>query len=202
MFCTNCGKEIPAGTKYCPSCGQEIKGSSAFDNMAENVNRAFDNAEQQLGSAVKDVHDTFSNAGQPYDGQPLKTDRGLLAYIVLNIITCGIYGYYFIYKMAHDINIACDGDGEKTGGLVAFIVLSFLTCGIYSWYWEYKLGNRLAANADRYGMRFQENGTTILLWCLFGVLICGIGPYIAMYILIKNANAICGGYNRAHGLGY
>ena len=37
-------------------------------------------------------------------GQPLKTDRSLVSYILLSIITCGIYSYYFIYKMAYDVN--------------------------------------------------------------------------------------------------
>ena len=56
-----------------------------------------------------------------------------------------------------------------------------ITCGIYAWYWYYKLGNRLANNAGRYGLGIQENGTTVLMWCIFGTLICGIGPFIAMH---------------------
>ena len=80
-----------------------------------------------------------------------------------------------------------------------FILLSILTCGIYSWIWQYSLGNRLAANAPRYGMNFQENGTTVLLWDLFGILLCGIGPFIAMNIIIKNTNSICMAYNRSKG---
>ena len=75
-----------------------------------------------------------------------------------------------------------------------------ITCGIYTWFWYYNLGNRLAANAPRYGMTFQENGTTILLWQIFGSFLCGIGPFVAMYILIKNTNQICNAYNRKHGL--
>ena len=102
--------------------------------------------------------------------------------------------------MAHDVNIACEGDGEQTSGLVAFILLSIITCGIYSWVWYYKLGNRLAANAPRYGLSFQENGTTVLLWFVFGALLCGIGPFIAMNILIKNSNRICNAYNRKYNL--
>jgi hypothetical protein len=88
---------------------------------------------------------------------------GFCTGILLSLITCGIYGYYFIYKLAEEVNIACEGDGEQTSGLVAFILLSFITCGIYAYYWYYKLGNRLAANAVRYNLNFQENGTTVLM---------------------------------------
>lgn len=148
--------------------------------------------------------------GQPGPGVPpppggyavarLKADRSLLAYILLTLITCGIYSWYFIYALARDVNVACAGDGKQTAGLVKFILLSLITCGIYSFIWYYGLGNRLAANAPRYGMNFQENGTTVLLWLFFGSLLCGIGPFIALHIIIKNANQLCGAYNYQHGI--
>lgn len=116
-------------------------------------------------------------------------------YILLSIITCGIYSYYFIYKLAQDMNVVCEGDGQKTPGLVQFIVLSFITCGIYSWFYYYGLGNRMAENAPRYGLSFSENGTTVLIWLIFGALICGIGPFVAMHILIKNMNSLAHAYN-------
>lgn len=83
---------------------------------------------------------------------------------------------------------------DANRSLPMYILLSIVTCGIYSYYWHYALGNRLAENAPRYGMSFTENGTTVLLWRLFGVLICGIGPLIAMHIVIKNTNALAGAY--------
>jgi len=89
----------------------------------------------------------------------------------------------------------CAGDGKDTAGLIKFILLSVITCSIYSWIWYYNLGNRLASNAPRYGLNFQENGTTVLMWQIFGALICGIGPFIAMHILIKNTNALAVAYN-------
>ena len=144
-----------------------------------------------------------TNPGTPpgqFVRQPLKTDRSLVLYIILAIVTCGIYSYYFLYAMARDVNIVCEGDGKKTPGLLAFILLSFITCGIYAIFWYYGLGNRLAANAPRYNMNFQENGTTILLWYLFGAFLCGIGPFVAMHILIKNTNALCYAYNRYNNL--
>lgn len=201
MYCKNCGKPIPDNTKFCPYCGTQFSSAESFSKAANDM---FNSTEKELGSAINEVRQSFNgsnqNSGQGYyNGEKLKDDRGLISYILLNLITCGIYGYYFLYKMAHDVNIACEGDGQSTAGLVQFIVLSFITCGIYSWYWYYKLGNRLAANAPKYGMNFQENGTTVLLWLLFGLLLCGIGPFIAMYILIKNSNMICNAYNRAHG---
>lgn len=175
------------------------KDASAQPNRP-GPNGQYQQNQYQQGPGAPNAGNPYPPGPAPLNLRPLKTDRGLLAYIVLDIITCGIYGYYFLYAMARDVNIACEGDGKKTGGLIAFILLSYITCGFYALYWYYSLGNRLAANAPRYGMNFQENGTTVLLWYLVGLLLCGIGPYVAMHYLIKNTNSICSAYNQAHGL--
>jgi len=205
MFCSKCGNNVQDGMKFCNNCGNPMSFESAAVQMAQN---AFNQAENEVNNMVneaKGAYQNYSNGNyngnfNANSGERLQTDRTLLLFILLSCITCGIYSYYFIYKMAKDVNIACEGDGEKTSGLVEFILLSLVTCGIYSWIWHYKLGNRLEANAPRYGLRFQENGTTVLLWMLFGMLLCGIGYYMAMYILIKNTNAICAAYNEKYNL--
>ncbi|MBO4484827.1 MAG: DUF4234 domain-containing protein [Lachnospiraceae bacterium] len=199
MFCPNCGMTVTEETKFCPGCGAILKESNA-NQWTQDVNQAFRGAESQLGNAFNDIRNSFTGGGAPR-GPRLTTDRSLLMYIILTIVTCGIYGWWFIYSLAQDVNTACEGDGENTPGLVAFIVLSYITCGIYAYWWYYKLGNRLQSNAYRYGMQFSENGTTVLLWLIFGSFLCGIGPFVAIYILIKNTNAICRAYNQVNGYG-
>lgn len=130
----------------------------------------------------------------------LKTNRGLLKYILLNFITCGIYNYFLIHNLARDTNEICQGDGRKTGGLLAFILLSFITCGIYSLVWWYKLCNRIAANGPRYNTFIQQNGATYLLWTIVGIFLCGLGPLVATYQVLHNMNALCAAYNRHNGL--
>ena len=136
-----------------------------------------------------------SQTGGVYTG-PLKTDRSLVLYILLGFLTCGIYQLYVFYTIMRDVNVACDGDGRHTPGLLEFILFGILTCGIYDLYWFYSVGNRLADNAPRYGLHFQENGTTLLLWMLIGSLLCFIGNYVGIYFLLNNVNAICSAYNQ------
>ena len=136
-----------------------------------------------------------SQTGGVYTG-PLKTDRSLVLYILLGFLTCGIYQLYVFYTIMRDVNVACDGDGRHTPGLLEFILFGILTCGIYDLYWFYSVGNRLADNAPRYGLHFQENGTTLLLWMLIGSLLCFIGSYVGIYFLLNNVNAICSAYNQ------
>ena len=99
-----------------------------------------------------------------------------------------------LLRFHHDTRVA-EIDGDSTPGLAAFILLSFVTCGFYALYWYYKIGNRLQANAPRYGLMFQENGTTVLMWQIVGALLCGLGPIFAMNIIIKNTNAMATAYN-------
>lgn len=180
--------------------GEEPLVGKNADDIRQEFAEGF--AELRSGSGTSAQTDrNVREAQAAYEGGSvrMKTDRSLVTYILLSIITCGIYSYYFLYAMARDANVICSADGKKTGGLLAFILLSFITCGFYALYWYYALGNRLAENAPRYGMSFQENGTTVLLWYLVGALVCGIGPFVAMHILIKNMNSLSVAYNMKHG---
>lgn len=185
------------------SDAQQTTGAGASDAQAHGA--ADDSIGAQAGSADHSTADAGGNFNRYYQSQsqpgggytgPLKTDRSLVLYILLGILTCGIYQLYVFYTIMRDVNVACDGDGRHTPGLLEFILFGILTCGIYDLYWFYSVGNRLADNAPRYGLHFQENGTTLLLWMLIGSLLCFIGSYVGIYFLLNNVNAICSAYNQ------
>lgn len=146
----------------------------------------------------KYLHDFLCRVlpGSTIDLPMLRTDRNIVFYIIFTVFTLGIYGYYFIYQMAQDVNTVYKGNGARTGGLVFFMIMCIITFGIYSWYWYYNVGDRLHDSAPAYGMYFRETGTTILILYLIGFLIFFVGSFYAVYILIRNTNAICEEYNR------
>jgi len=123
--------------------------------------------------------------------------RNLAGLVVLSVITLGIYGLYWIYKLANDVNTVCEGDGKKTAGFLKYFLLTLVTFGIYSFVWVYMLGDRLQDNGERYNIKIKEDGGIILLWLLLGSFII-IGPFIALHIIIKNMNALAEEYNRIH----
>lgn len=125
---------------------------------------------------------------------PVKTNRSLLMYWLLSFVTCGIYTFIFIHELAKDMNVIGYGDGQETAGLGKFIVFNILTCGIYSYIWYYQIAERLSINGPRYNVGIQETGMTVLLWMTLGSLLCGIGPLIGLYIIIKNANTVAFAY--------
>lgn len=127
--------------------------------------------------------------------------RNFWVYLLLNFVTCGIYGLYFWYVWNEDVNCICAGDGQEMPNYIVVVLLGVITCGIYIFYWMYKQGNRLQANADRYGVRLQENGSTFLLWSLLGLITCSLAQCYGHYLMIHTVNRIAPGYNRANSFG-
>ena len=73
---------------------------------------------------------------------------------------------------------------------MAAAALSTLTFGLYNIYWTYKIGQRLHANAPRYGFKMVENGKDIALLDAFSF------GFISAYELLKNMNKIAKVYNQ------
>lgn len=122
-------------------------------------------------------------------------ERSFIVYLLLSIITCGLYSIYFWYVYTEDLNNITEGDGAPLQNFIVVILLTIVTCGIYKYVWMYQLGNKLQMNGPRYNVCIQENGTTILLWAVLGIFLLGIGPIVAHYFLINNFNELAVRYN-------
>ena len=120
--------------------------------------------------------------------------RNFWMYLLLNIVTCGFYSWYFFYTTTRDINTMVGDDGRNTEPTTV-LLFTLVTCGFYSYYWYYDQGNRIKALPDRNNIPCNENGTSYLMWILLGTLICGIGSYIGIYLFIKNLNELISAYN-------
>ena len=127
----------------------------------------------------------------------VKTDRSLLVYILLTLVTCGIYSLIFVHELANDVNEMCKDDGKITQGLLMYILLTLVTCGFYSIYWWYSVADRIGSAASRRGLHHLNfNGSTYLLWFLVGALICGIGSLVALHKLFDACNQVGNQYNQ------
>lgn len=70
-----------------------------------------------------------------------KQPRSIGLCIVLSIITCGIYGYYWLYCIHKDVQTVSPNPMTTDGGMV--VLLTIVTCGIYGMYWAFKMGQQL-----------------------------------------------------------
>jgi len=113
----------------------------------------------------------------------------------LGMLLLCILGLMWLNTLTKKINAVCEGDGKKTAGAVKFLLLGLITFGIYNLLWLYMLGERLQDNARRYNLSFKESGSVVLLWFVPGMFILA-GPFISLYIIIKNTNALSIEYSK------
>lgn len=91
----------------------------------------------------------------------MKQPRSVGLCIVLSIVTCSIYLWYWIYCVHNDVQEVCGRPMGTSGGMV--VVLTLITCGFYGIYWNYKMGRFL----DQ--AKGQPNGYSGLVYMVLSI---------------------------------
>ncbi len=118
-------------------------------------------------------------------------NRNIAVCIILSIVTCGIYGLYWLACLANDVNEVSGRQDDLSGGMV--VLLSIVTCSIYHLYWSYTAGEKIDAARQARGLPVQSNGLVYLLLSLFGL-------SIVAYALMQNElNRMSGPYQPYYG---
>lgn len=126
----------------------------------------------------------------------LKTDRSLLKYILLSLITFGIYGLVVMSNISTDINtVASRYDGKKTMHFCLVVFLfSWLTMGIVPIIWSHRISDRIGGELRRRGISYSFDASDFWLWDVLGSLII-VGPFIYMNKMLTAMNMLCADYN-------
>jgi len=181
-ICKNCGAKMADDINFCVVCGESTIQMTSYDS--------FDNL--TIESADGDVQATL----QQKPAKILKTNRSLIKYILLSIITFGIYGIIVMTGIGSDINaIAGRYDKKKTMNfcLVAFI-FSWLTLGIVPLIWYHKLSNRIDDELYRRKVYYPFGASTFWGWSVLGSFII-IGPFVYIHKLFTAMNELSADYN-------
>ena len=128
----------------------------------------------------------------------LRTDRGLIKFFLLSLITFGIYGIVVMSHISTEINeIATKHDGKNTMHYcLVFFVLSWLTLGIYPLIWYHNLSNRIGNELIRRGLDYRISAGTFWGWGFLGILLFGIGPLVYIHKLMRAMNTLAADYNK------
>lgn len=125
----------------------------------------------------------------------MKTNRGMLKYFLLGIITLGIYPAVVMSHLTSDINIiASRYDGRKTMHYCAIVLFAAITLGIAPLVWIHRLCKRMGNELSRRGIDYKFGAGTFWGWGFFGSLII-VGPFIYIHKLMKAMNKLCANYN-------
>ncbi len=139
-YCSNCGKEIPNETSFCPSCGTKVGENKPNPSMNQN---------------------SGNNGG-------MVEEKNIVTCIILSIVTCGIYGIIWYINLVDDVNRICNDDKSSQSGATVFL-LTLITCGIYGIIWFHNCGQRLAVAGRKYGKDIQDNSTLYLILSIVGL---------------------------------
>lgn len=107
---------------------------------------------------------------QPHQGGGLTgvgEKRDPIMVIVLSIVTCGIYMYYWVYQTSMEIKNALGGREDINPTLD--VVLSIFTCGIYLIYLFYRYPQLLLELQDRTSQPRNDITVISLVLALVGV---------------------------------
>lgn len=126
------------------------------------------------------------------------TQRGLLKYILLSLITFGIYSLVVMSHISEEINMeASPRDGKHTMHfLLIYFIFSWLTLGIAPLVWYHRLSNRIGEELTARNIDFNFGASDFWLWNILGSLII-VGPFIYLHRLLKSMNLINMDYIKA-----
>lgn len=179
MFCPNCGQSLDGSPAFCPNCGtplnrQQPQQEPDYTAPQDDYSAPQNSYAPQGGYGAQG---NYGNQGD-YGAQNYNTyapaprapivNRSIAVCIILSLVTCGIYGIYWLVCMVNDLNTATGDAGATSGGMV--VLLTLVTCGIYGLYWLYKAGTQVTVIQQRYsGRSDSSNGILYLILGIFGL---------------------------------
>ena len=128
----------------------------------------------------------------------LPENRGLLKFILLQIVTLGIYGLYLIHQEAKETNLACREDGQNTRGLLGYLLLGLITVGIYPIVWRCSWIGRCNSYLTRSNKpQGLQVSTYLLTVFILGVLTLGIMTIVLAGKVLCLQNSVNKAYNES-----
>ena len=101
--------------------------------------------------------------------------------ILLSIITCGIYGIYWLIMLNDETNYVSGHQQDGTSGGVVFL-LTLVTCGIYGYYWCYKQGEKQGEKLNEAKMQrgIMVDSSASVLYLILSIFGLSIVSYALM----------------------
>lgn len=120
--------------------------------------------------------------------------RSVPIFVVLSIVTCGVFYLIWLAMIADDIKELSDDKEAMSGGMV--LLLSIVTCGIYTLVWYYQAGKYIAKLRAMRNMPVNSNMEIVyLLLGFFGFGIVSVALIQNEVNDILDVSMAGGGYN-------
>ena len=138
----------------------------------------------------------------PYDEEErerkpekLRTDRSMWKFMILTVLTFGIYSILFFIPFSFDLDkVAPKSDRSRTMNYLWVYLLAFFTFGSVIYVWHYQIAARVEEALERRKIEYEFGTGDFWGWFLFGSLIL-VGPFVYFHKLCKAMNLLCASYN-------
>ena len=126
----------------------------------------------------------------------LATNRSLTKFILLGIITLGIYSVWQTARSGDDLNLmASKWDGKRSMSYwLIFFLLGPITLQIMSLVWWNGFAARIGNEQVRRGLPKTVSASDFWLWGILGSIII-VGPFIFAHKWLHAMNSLCANYN-------
>jgi hypothetical protein len=196
MFCPNCGAKNRESAKFCTKCGTRIlshrESQSTDTESYPSVFKDYHHfRDQELEAATPPSVESGPHFLSAPPG-PGRTnfpghERDIAWSLILSLLTCGIYGFVWLYKIGKDIRNQ-SGGRDPHAGLDLLLVL--LTGGIWGLYLAYKYPKLIDEIQRKAGLRQGNLSIPCLLLAIVGFwTVYGLG-LISLALMQNELNKI------------
>lgn len=160
MYCSNCGKELKEGSRFCPGCGMTLRECQDSEHFDETVIKSMTDSRKELNQSVE---------SKVYKEQPVK------AMIMEGI---GFLFFFYLILVSRSDNYDDQRFLEKSGPVVFIIGLVFVTISFFM-FRRFKKNNNLESIAL----------AAYIISCLGMILMVVVGMFFALSIIIMIVGA-------------
>ena len=196
IACPSCGAGNVEGTRFCVKCGTTLPTAPGPESWRQSgdlgqqqqpsggtPSGGFAPGSQPSGYSTPDPYAPAAQSSwsqQPQAMQPGYNAAGLFAIgekrepmmvVLFTLLTCGFYGWYWLYTSITEIKNALGREDINPG---MELVLGIVTCGIYMIYLFYKYPQLMLEMQDRAGRPRNDISMMSLLLAIFGLGIVSI----------------------------
>lgn len=191
-YCSNCNKEYGNEVNACPDCGSQlIEKTSGFVDLDDTATTTPPTTPE---SAHKESLPITTTNNDIITQQNIQVQRpqfgsrveklGLISMLLLSCITCGIYGLYWITKLADIVHTLVGRRTTASGGKLVFYTI--ITCGIYALVFYYNMAKSLNEAKDQRSMPGDRISAGT---CIFFMFIPFLG-LVSLHWIISAVNEI------------
>ena len=111
-------------------------------------------------------------------------EKSIALNVVLTFVTCGLYGLYWLYTIAKDLNDLCASQHQEKGpDPFLVVILSIVTCGIYHIYYMWKAG-KMVSSLTKNGQHLSDDSVILMVLAILQL------SLVSYCILQSNINGL------------